>query len=230
MAARAMHNCGLEAMRLVAPRDGWPNPKAYDAASGADHILDQAKCFDTLKEAVGDLTHLYATTGRRRDMALPAMPPMEGVPAMFNALQAGNSCGILFGGERSGLDNESLSHATAILYFPLNPDFKSLNLSHAVLLVAWEWLRFCQSQTSKKDIAFDMAAPEQPIAPLAQIDHLHTRLMAGIEEGGFFHNIEMKPILSRNLRQLLTRIDLTEQEVRTLHGVIRSLRNAPPQE
>ena len=229
MAARAMRNCGLSDLRLVAPRDGWPNPKAMDAASGASDIIEQTQCFDVLSDALHDVEFMLATTGRIRGSTLPVYQPSSAINLMGEKAQKGQIA-VLFGGERSGLDNDAVSHAHGILNFPLAPDFKSLNLSHAVLLVAWEWRRFTMEERMGDDNPPNLKLEEETPASLGDLDHLHQRIMQQAGQGGFFKNAEMTPIVARNLRMLLTKASLTQQEVSTLHGLLRAIYSANPQE
>lgn len=229
MAARAMMNCGLDELRIINPRDGWPNQKAFDAAVGAHPIITNAKCYDTLAEATADLVKVYATTGRVRGIELEALTPNQAMPRIYNEIfHAKQKTGILFGQERSGLGNDELAHANAILYFPLNPEFKSLNLSHAVMLVAWEWLRITQENNQRNDHEWVWKQQGETIAERGEFENLFNRIMEGAEAGGFFHNDKLRPVVERNLRLLLTRARMSEQEIRTLHGVVRALRSAPP--
>ncbi|MFK7865845.1 MAG: RNA methyltransferase [Alphaproteobacteria bacterium] len=230
MAARAMANCGLSRLRLVCPRDGWPNPKALQAAAGANDIIEQAECFDDLASAIKDIDLLLATTARPRSMDIKAYPPwdaMTRIEAHYASNQNANIA-ILFGGERSGLDNDAVASAHAVLYFPLSPDFKSLNLSHAVLLFSWEWLRFYENKVAQNAQTFNFSPHEDPIANLGEIDNLLARLSVGLEAGGFFHNPDMKPTIFRSIKKIFTKANLSRQEVQTFHGMIRALRNAAP--
>ncbi len=170
-AARAMLNCGLTDLRVVRPRDGWPSDKARAMASGADAVLDGAKVFESLEEAVADLQVVFATTGRRRDMVKHEVTPAEAASEIRRHGAAGERCGVLFGRERIGLTNDEVVLADAILTVPLNPAFRSLNLAQAVLLIAWEWLRAGDDPSRPKAVAREArsrrygATPRPPGAP-----------------------------------------------------------------
>jgi len=218
MAARAMLNSGLGDLRLVRPRDGWPNPKARSAASGADSVIDNAKVYECTAEAVADLTRLYAATARPRDMIKPVLTPRRGAVEMRAAVSAGEKIGVLFGGERAGLDNDDIALADTVVQAPLNPAFSSLNLGHAVLIVTYEWYQ-----------AADNTPPEQMsegrTGPATKGDLLifFERLEAALDACGFLHVVEKRPIMVRNIRNIFQRAGLMEQEVRTLHGIVSCL-------
>lgn len=229
MTARALWNCQIDSLRLVAPRDGWPNPAAYDAASGADIVLDKATVFPNVQDAVADCQHVFALTARRRDLQLPNLTPQAAMQTIADYHRNGEQCALLFGPERTGLDNNDLSVAEAVITIPLNPQFSSLNLAQSVLIIAWQWWQQISQAQRLEDaiIAKGQRQNSQP-APLAEIDNVFNRLIEGMTEGGFFHNPELTPVVSRNLRVFLARANPTLQEIRTLHGVITALRAAPP--
>ena len=217
-AARAMLNCGLSDLRLVGPRDGWPSSKARAMASGADAVLDGARLFDTVAEAVADLQCVFAATARHRDMVKHEVTPTEAVAEARRRGAAGERCGILFGRERIGLTNDEVVLADAVLHVPLNPAFRSLNLAQAVLLVAWEWLRAGDETPPRVRIeAGHRRAARQEL--LSFFDHLEVALDAS----GFFKVEEMRPSTVRSIRNLFTRAELTDQEVRMLHGIVTAL-------
>ena len=225
-AARAMYNCGLTELRLVNPRDGWPNPRAHAAASGADVVLDEARLFDSTAAAVADLHHVYATTARRRDMVKPVSTPRQAAPEMHRAAARGERVGILFGPERTGLHNDDVVLAQAALEVPLNPGFSSLNLAQAVLLMAYEWR---QAGLEETEIATPLAGSRPATAQ--EVENLLSHLEEDLIYGGFLRPMERRPAMVRNLRNVFQRAQMTEQEVRTLHGVIRTLsgrRNRKP--
>ena len=224
MVARAMLNCGLTELRVVRPRDGWPSQAARDNAAGADVVIDGVKLFDTTQAAVDDLQKVYATTGRPRGMVTRVVTPRQSAVELREGIAGGVKCGILFGGERSGLVNDDVALADAVISVPLNPDFKSLNLAQAVLLVAYEWLI-----SADETPATILDTNENPPASMAELDNFMTRLGAGLDQGRFFKSPEMRPVTMRNIRNLFQRAELTEQDVRTLHGIIKALRNAGPQ-
>ncbi len=217
-AARAMWNFGLADLRIVDPRDGWPNPKAVAMASGASRVIDAAKVTATTEEAVADLHYVYATTARQREMTKLVMTPEEAMADAHARVAAGERVGVLFGRERTGLENEDVVRANAIVTVPVNPAFASLNLGQCALLVAYEWRRQAETaprriyETGKTEIATAEAVTRM-------IDHLEEELDAA----GFFWPEEKRPSLLANLRNLFRRAPLTEQDVKTLRGVIRAL-------
>lgn len=212
-AARAMLNFGLTEMRLVSPRDGWPNPDAGPAASGADVVLEQAKVFDTVAEAVADCAHVYATTVRKRGVTKPVVDPAEAASAIWS--QEGRSA-ILFGPERSGLENEDVALARTILTVPINPEFGSLNLAQAVILVAYEWSKgSALASPPKTDI--------DPPAPQEELEGMIGQIDAMLEDKGYFYPPERAHVDRWTLRSLLTKPGWSAQEVRTFRGILRSL-------
>ena len=211
MCARAMLNCGLDQLRLVAPRDGWPNRRAAASAADADRVIERAEVFGSVAEAVGDCSRVFATTARNRARQLPAL---EVGPAVGEMRASEGRCAILFGPEASGLDNESMSHADRLLDLPVNPQFSSLNLAQAVLLVAWEWWRVEAPDVGR--------APEAPAAK-GELGSFLKRLEGKLEQGGFFPCEDMRPEAVRNLRALFNRAAPTERELRMLHGVVTAL-------
>lgn len=219
-AARAMLNCGLTELRLVAPRDGWPNEKAVAAASGADMVLDGARLFDTAADAVADLNIVYATTARRRDMLKTVLTPRRAAAEMRSAAGQGVRAGVLFGPERKGLHNDDVTLADKIIEVPLNPAFSSLNLAQAVLIVAYEW-RMAGDATPAASLPHGHTQP----ASKQDLLHLFEHLERELDEVGFLHPPEKRPSMVRNLRNIFQRADLREQEVRTLRGVIADLSN-----
>jgi len=219
MAARAMLNCGLTDMRLVAPRDGWPNPAAEAAASGANVVLDRARVFETTAEAVADLNTVYAATARSRDMTKPVVTPRRGAVEMRAAAETGVRCGVLFGPEAKGLNNDDVALADTILMAPLNPGFSSLNLAQAVLLIGYEWYQTGVDVPEREIALTGQARPADKKDLVLFFEHLEREL----DDCGFLHVKEKRPTMVRNLRNLFQRAQLTEQEVRTLRGVIVGL-------
>jgi tRNA/rRNA methyltransferase len=220
MVARAMLNCGLEELRLVRPRDGWPNSAAESAASGADVVLEKTRLFDTTAEAVGDLRRVYAATARPRGMITPVVTPRQAA-AELRAAQAqeeGTRAGVIFGPERSGLTNDDIALADAVLSVPLNPAFASLNLAQAVFVVGYEWL-IAGSDVPARELSLGATRP----ATKAELVGLFERLEAALDARGFLYPVEKRPTMVRNLRNLFQRAGLTEQEVRTLHGIVSLL-------
>lgn len=216
--ARAMLNCGLSDLRLVRPREDWPNEKARAAAAGADLVIDRARLFGTTGEAVADLRHLYAATARRRDMVKPVLSPKAAAGKLHAFLDKAEPSGVLFGPERTGLDNDDIALADAVLEVPLNPAYASLNLAQAVLIVAYE---FYQAQDVAPEVNQGrngvIAATKDEL--LGFFEHLEGELDAG----GFLIPPEKRPHMVRNIRNIFQRGGLTEQEVRTLRGMITSL-------
>ena len=216
--ARAMLNCGLEQLRLVRPRHGWPNPKAVPQAAGADVVLERAEVFETTADAIADLTRVYAATARLRDMIKPVFTPRAAAEEMRREAAKGERIGVLFGPERTGLDNEDVVLASRIVHAPLNPEFSSLNLAQAVLLVAYEWRMPGDASIPRpRTRAWERGATQEELANL--LSHLEEEL----EAGAFFEVPEKRPALMRNIRNIFTRIGLTDQEVQTLHGVVTAL-------
>jgi len=215
-AARAMLNFGLTEMRLVAPRDGWPNPSAGPAASGADVVLEKAQVFDSVAEAVADCANVYATTVRKRGVTKPVVTPEQASAAIHSSAAR---TAILFGPERSGLETDDIALARTIITVPINAEFGSLNLAQAVILVAYEW---------SKGVA--LASPPEtnlPVpAPQEELDGMILQLDAMLEEANFFFPPDRTPTTRRTLRTLLTKPGWSSQEVRTLRGVLSALAGA----
>ncbi len=232
-AARAMANFGLSNLRLVEPRDGWPNERARKAAAGADWIIDGVEVFDTLEEAIADLHRVYATTARPRGMTKTVITPAQAGEDMHRRVARGQRLGLLFGRERWGLTNDEVSLADVIITAPVNPDFASLNIAQAVLLVAYEWYRHVAGE-ERLGMGTEEAPPATPglktpdsrPATRAELLALFAHLEMALEEAGYFRSPDMKPVIVRNLRNMFERAELSEQEVRTFHGVIRTLAGA----
>jgi tRNA/rRNA methyltransferase len=221
MCARAMLNCAVTELRLVKPRDGWPNPDAVAAASGAGMLLEKAKVFDTTAEAIADLEYVLATTARGRGLVKDIYTAEAAVREVHERnAQNAQKCGILFGPERTGLENEDVAQANAILNIPLNPGFSSLNLAQAVLLVCYSWLAAANPFAGGEVIA---ATDEAEPAKKEEIENLMTHLQEELETGGFFRSPEQKPTLIRNIRSFFFRAGMTQQDVRTLHGIFACL-------
>lgn len=214
-AARAMLNFGLTEMRLVAPRDGWPNPEAGPAASGADVVLADARVFDTVAEAVADCSQVFASTVRRRDLVMPVVAP----EAMADAITASPArCAILFGPERSGLETEDVALANAIVTVPINPDFGSLNLAQAVILLAYEWSR-------RSSLAQPPAKELEPPAPHAELEGMIGQFEQELEKAGYFHPPSRTQATKNTLRTIFTKTGWSSREVKAVRGVIRALVN-----
>ncbi len=212
-AARAMLNFGLTEMRLVTPRDGWPNPSAGPAAAGADMVLEQAQVFTSVAEAVADCAHVYATTVRKRGVTKEVVTPAEAAGEI--AGQEGRSA-ILFGPERSGLETEDLALARKILTVPINPDFASLNLAQAVILCAYEWSKHL-------DLAQPTVEEILPPAPQQELEGLIEQVDTLLGERGYYRPAARIEASRLAMRNVLTRPGWNHLEVRTLRGIIRYL-------
>ena len=214
-AARGMWNFGLERMRLVHPRDGWPNPAAVALASGAAKVLDQVQVFETTQEAVKDCHHIYATTARGRDLTKTVLSPEMALADMRKRIASGQKTAVLFGPERAGLENNDIVLANTLISVPVNPAFGSLNLAQCVLLTAYEWQR---------GVVGDQAArAEDHPASFASVDSLYAKLFERLEGSGFFWPEQKAESMAQNLRNMISRMPLTESDVRMIHGVIRAL-------
>ena len=217
-AARGMWNFGLTGMRLVAPRDGWPNPTATAMASGAGRILDRAGLFDDVAGAIGDCTHVMATTARDRDMTKPILSPERAMQEAAARLASGGRVALLFGPERAGLENDDVARANALVSVPVNPEFPSLNLAQCVLLCAYEWRRATADSPADR---VDMAGSDW--ARAVEVDRLADHYEARLDEAGFFFPAHKAPRMRRNLRNLWSRMPLTGADVRMLHGIMRQM-------
>lgn len=217
-AARAMANFGLWDLRVVNPRDGWPNERAIAAASRADHVIEKVRIFATLEEAIADLSMVYATTARQRDLQKPVFGPEEASQHIVSHIAGGAGAGILFGRERWGLYNEELSLADAIVTFPVEAAFASLNIAQAVLLMSYEWRR----QADKGEV-LPFAGGLEPVAPREELLGLFGHLEGTLDRTGFFKTEDKRPTMVQNLRAIFTRAALSGQEIRTLRGVISSI-------
>lgn len=223
-AARAMANFGLTDLRLVNPREGWPNEKARAAASRADHVIDRVRVFPTIAEAIGDLRFVFATTARAREVGKPVSGPHAATLRLRRMAGAGIPMGVLFGRERTGLFNDELSLADEIVTFPIDPDFASLNVAQAVLLLSYEW-RLSGLEAGDEGIPF--AGGPGPAAPKAELIGLFEHLESALDRAGFFRPPEKRPHMVEALRTMLQRAGLSEQEVRTLRGVVAALELRP---
>ena len=225
MAARAMLNCGLSTLRLVSPRDGWPNDKAQRAASGADVVLENAEVFDSVAEAVADLERVVATTARNRELTQRILTPRHAAAEVRGWIGQGERVGILFGPERTGLENDDMVHADTALSIPLNPQFSSLNVAQAVLLVSYEWAAAGDATPASR-----MAEHATRPATKEELQNLFDHLERALDQSGFLRNKDMRPSMVLNLRALLQRAEMTEQEARTFHGVIKFLSKSKHEE
>jgi len=217
-AARAMANGGLFHLRLVAPRDGWPQEKAWRMASGADRILDAATLHETLAEAVADLQRVFATCPRPRHVVIETMTARAGASALREAAARGLRSGLLFGPERAGLLADDLAHADTLIQVPLNPAFNSMNLAQAVMVAAYEWWQAADATPPAR-----LVTNETRIATKAQLENFFRHLVAELDACGFLRNAQKRPGMVRNIRALFQRGEVTEQELRTLHGIVTEL-------
>ena len=212
-----MLNFGLTEMRLVAPRDGWPNPDAGPAASGADIVLEQAQLFDTVAEAIADCRLVFASTVRRRDLVMPVLGPGE----MADRIAASpERCAILFGPERSGLETEDVALANAIVTVPINPEFGSLNLAQAVILLAYEWSR-------RSELAQPPARELEPAAPHGELEGLIGQLETELATKGYYHPPSRTQATKNTIRTIFTKTGWSSREVKAVRGIIRALVDPP---
>lgn len=219
MCARAMLNCGLSRLRLVSPRDGWPSENARRAAADADLVIDNAEVFDSVREAVADCQRIVASTARDRSLSTPVWQAEEAVGKLKIATADGVRVAVLFGPEASGLDNDAISRADALLRFPTNPDFPSLNLAQSVLLFGWEWQRASST---------DETGGNHPPATRADLDAFVDRLETELDESGFFLTPDLKPTTQRTLRSIFSRANPSTEEVKFLHGMVTALKKKNP--
>src|ERR1700731_61601 len=218
MAARAMGNFALTRLRIVNPRDGWPNIGAQRAAAGADHILDHVELFDTVEQAVADCTLLFATTARAHDQAKPVVAPEAAAREIAGGIKGGGTVGILFGRERYGLQNEEVARANRIITFPVNPGFASLNLAQAVLLIGYEWFKL----STKGALPFAMPERSEP-ASQHQMQAFFDNLVRELDKVEFLRPAEKRETMLVNLRNIFARMDPTKQDMHTLHGVVMAI-------
>lgn len=217
-AARAMWNFGLRDLRIVSPRDGWPNERAVAMASGATPVIDGARLYDSTAEAVADLHYVLATTARPREMIKTVMTPERACAVMRDKTVRGEKAGILFGKERTGLENDDVVRSNAIVSVPVNPAFASINLGQAVLLLSYEWRRL----TGEAPPQVDSLGRTEP-ATSADVDRMLIHLEDELEDAQFFFPEHKRASMQANLRNIFRRAPLTDQDVRTLRGVIRAL-------
>src|SRR5271165_2178522 len=217
--ARAMGNGGLFHLRIVAPRDGWPLPRAWVTGSGAHRILDNAKVFETVPESVADLHRVFATCPRPRHIIKPVLTARGGAGEVFNICQRGMKAGVLFGPERTGLDNEDIACADSLIRYDLNPDFMSLNLAQAVMVFGYEWWLARTPELPPRELQVNETRP----ATKGELDNFMAHLVRACDESGFLRNEQKRPGMVRNLRHFFTRGEVTRQELNTLHGIISEL-------
>ncbi len=222
-AARAMWNFGLDRMRLVNPRDGWPNPKAVAMASGAGRVLDHVGLYPDTGAALADMNYVFATTARNRDLTKPIMSPERAMEHARAMLGEGQKVAVLFGPERAGLQNEDIVQANALISVPVNPAFASLNLAQCVLLTAYEWRR--QNAEVPPEV-MEMAGTRP--AKNIEVQKLLERLEASLDAVDFFWPEDKATSMRLNLQNMFSRMALTDADIRTLHGVVRALSDKKP--
>lgn len=219
--ARAMANFGLWDLRLVNPRDGWPNEKAVAAASKADHVIERVRVFATVEEAIADLSMVLATTARQRDLQKPVYGPEEAAQRVVSHIATGAGAGVLFGREKWGLYNEEVALADAIVTYPVEAAFASLNIAQAVLLMAYEW-----RQQADKGEVLPFTGGLDPVAPREELHGLFGHIEETLDRTGFFKTDDKRPTMVNNIRALFSRAGMSSQEIRTLRGVISSIDRA----
>ena len=229
MVARACANFGLDELRLINPRDGWPNEKARIAASGANYIIDEAKAYSTLNEAMGDLNWVVATTARQRDLRKPILSPESAIAELRSRIGRGERCGILFGRERSGLETTEVATCDAMVMIPVNSRFASLNLAQATLLLGYVWMRgsgrasLGRVTTYETPVSEGLHLGDERPATKQELIGLFEHLESELDRLGFFNPSHKRPTVVRNVRTMLSRMAPTEQEVRTLRGIVATL-------
>ena len=217
-AARAMLNFGLDHMRVVGPRDGWPNPAAVAMASGAGRVLDAARLYPALPEALDDFHFTFATTARQRGLTKPVYSPEAAMAQAAEKIAAGQKVGVMFGPERAGLENEDLAQANAIISVPVNPEYASLNLAQCVLLLGYEWRRATDTIVAMDDVMADTEPAE-----IGDVDRLATHFEERLETAGFFFPEHKAEAMKLRLRNMWSRYPMTTQDTRMLHGVLRQM-------
>ncbi len=219
MAARAMLNCGLTDLRLVKPRDGWPNDDAVAASADASDVIDNTRVYQTTRDAIADLELLFATTARPRDMVKRVVTPRRAAEELHSFVGQGGRAGILFGKEAKGLINDDVALADAVLSVPLNPRFSSLNLAQAVFAVGYEWYQYHDQTPATETATPKYTRPGTKQEMIYLFEHLESEL----DDSGFLRVEEKRPTMVRSFRNMLGRANLTEQEIRTFRGIITSL-------
>ncbi|VAV89924.1 tRNA (cytidine(32)/uridine(32)-2'-O)-methyltransferase [hydrothermal vent metagenome] len=217
-AARAMWNFGLDRMRVVAPRDGWPSQKAVAMASGAGRLLDEARVCAATPEAIGDCAYVFATTARARGLTKPVFTPERAMQVAADKIAGGEAVAVLFGPERAGLENDDIARANAVINVPVNPEFASLNLAQCVLLMGYEWQRASAETVPER---MKMAKPDW--AGQVEIEKLAQHYQERLEQAGFFFPEPKAEGMKINLRNMWSRMALTRADVQMLHGVMRQM-------
>lgn len=220
--ARAMLNCGLSYMRLVNPRDGWPNERADAMSAGALEVMPPVEVYGTVQEAVRDCRYILSSAANERDMVKPIVTAKEAARDMFMRVKNGEKVAVLLGRERSGLTNEEVGLSHAMISIPVNPDFNSLNIGQAALVIAYEYAQLVLNAPARV-VPTGKSSP----ATAEEFDNFCRRLESEIESGGFFKAADMKPTVMKNIRSLFMRAEPTAQELNTLHGIISALKNSP---
>jgi tRNA/rRNA methyltransferase len=227
--ARAMANFNLFKLRIVSPRDGWPNKEAYRSAAGASVIIDNTGLFDSLELAIQDLDYVFATTARRRDMIKPITNLRNTAIKTNEMIVNGSKVGIIFGPEKSGLTNEDISLSNGLVMAPVNPDFASLNLAQAVLLIAYEWFlistdgKLGREKKSEKPRTEGLSIDKTRLASKDEYIKLFSHLEEELGGKNFFRPLEKKKSMVNNLRSMIQRQNLTEKDIKTFHGIIKAL-------
>ncbi|MCB1593111.1 MAG: RNA methyltransferase [Alphaproteobacteria bacterium] len=227
-AARAMFNFGLTDLRIVNPRDGWPNEKADTMSAGALGAMPPVLVFPTLQDAISDLHFALATTARSRDMVKPVYCPPKAVEETRRRVEAGQKAGFVFGAERMGLVNDDVALCQGIVNIPVNPAFSSLNIATAVLAICYEWNRARHEAGTPLEESGKLYRKDSPPAPQGEIEGFLDRLLNALEDRHFYRTDEVAPYMKRNIRNIFSRADITTQELRTLHGVLSSLLDGKP--
>ena len=217
-AARAMLNFGLENMRVVAARDGWPSQSAVATASGAGRVLDQARHFSSFHDAVGDCHFVFATTARGRDLTKPVYDPKKAMKIAFEKISDGQNVGIIFGPERAGLENTEVVRSNALITVPVNPNFSSINLAQTVLLLSYEW--FLAADIYEENLSNNR---KTSVAPILEIEKLSEQYENELEKIGFFFPEEKATSMKSTLRNIWSRLPLTVSDVKAFHGILRHL-------
>tara|TARA_B100001057_G_scaffold258944_2_gene259104 strand:- start:826 stop:1569 length:744 start_codon:yes stop_codon:yes gene_type:complete len=216
--ARGMWNFGLERMRIVAPRDGWPNQKAIAMASGAGRLLDEAQIFPTFSDAIADQHFIFATTARSRDLLKPMYTPEEAIKLAFSKISNGQNVGFAFGPERSGLENSDIVKANAIVSVPVNEKFPSLNLAQCALLIAYEWmLKFANPSNDKSILG------QSNLVDIKKVEKLSQYFEDALEKADFFYPEDKAESMKINLRNMWSRMPLTNSDVQIFYGMLRQL-------
>ena len=216
--ARGMWNFGLERMRIVSPRDGWPNQKAVAMASGAGRILDDALIFQTLSDAIADQHFVFATTARPRDLIKPIYSPEEAIKLAFSKISKGQNVGFAFGPERSGLENVDIIKANAIVSVPVNEQFPSLNLAQCVLLLAYEWMLMSENSSNVEPISENVDT-----VTVTKVEKLSQHFEEALEKAGFFYPVNKADSMKANFRNMWSRMPLTQSDVKIFHGMLKQL-------